>query len=251
MSLQLTNLVVGYNNQPVTAPITATMGAGQLTCLLGANGAGKSTLMRTLAGLQLPVRGNLPICNWQTSIAIVTTERIDVHGLLAREVVELGRTPHTNFWGHLTAEDHRIVDWAIKLTSTESLVSRPMTTLSDGERQKIMIAKALAQETPIVLLDEPTAFLDFPSKVSTMLLLQRLCHEMGKSILVSTHDLDLALQTADHLWLLSANGEPFVEGTPEQLANSGKLQSLFVTSNIVFDEQELRFCIRKNSWNLT
>lgn len=247
MSLQLTNLLIGYDGCPITAPVTALLQPGRLTCLLGPNGAGKSTLMRTIAGLQKPLGGTLRIAGDDKDnadkIAIVTTERVQAQGLSARDVVELGRSPHTGFFGRLTQEDRDIVAWAAELTGIESLMPRSMATLSDGERQKVMIAKALAQQTPIILLDEPTAFLDFPSKVSTLLLLNRLCEEQGKSILVSTHDLDLALQTAQELWLLP-KGKPLLQGTTQELAAIGALAMCFQAPHLHFNHQDLRFEVR-------
>lgn len=247
MSLQLSNLLIGYDGCPIAAPVTACLHPGHLACLLGPNGAGKSTLMRTIAGLQAPLGGTLQINGDNkidaNKIAIVTTERIHSQGLLVKDVVELGRSPHTGFFGRLTSEDKDVVVWAAELTGIGPLMSRSMATLSDGERQKVMIAKALAQQTPLILLDEPTAFLDFPSKVSTLLLLNRLCQEQGKSILVSTHDLDLALQTAQELWLMP-KGQPLIQGTPRELAESGALAKCFQTPHLLFDEQELRFVVK-------
>lgn len=247
MSLQLTNLLIGYDGCPIAAPVTARLRPGRLACLLGPNGAGKSTLMRTIAGLQKPLGGTLRIGvdnnNVDNKIAIVTTERVQTQGLLARDVVELGRSPHTGFFGGLTQEDRNVVARAAGLTGIEPLMNRSMATLSDGERQKVMIAKALAQETPLILLDEPTAFLDFPSKVSTLLLLNRLCQEQGKSILVSTHDLDLALQTAQELWLLP-KGMPLLQGTPRELAENGALARCFQAPHLQFNERELCFVVK-------
>lgn len=248
MSLQLIDLLVGYDGHPVAAPVTARLQPGRLACLLGPNGTGKSTLMRTIAGLQAPLGGTLRITgdtgDTAKKIAIVTTERIQTQGLLARDVVELGRSPHTGFFGRLTQEDRDVVAWAAGQTGINALMNRSMATLSDGERQKVMIAKALAQQTPLILLDEPTAFLDFPSKVSTLLLLDRLCQEQGKSILVSTHDLDLALQTAQELWLLP-KGCPLLQGTPRELAQSGALSQCFQAPHLHFDSGELRFRVNK------
>lgn len=247
MSLQLNDLLIGYDGCPIAAPVTATLQPGRLACLLGPNGAGKSTLMRTIAGLQKPLGGTLRIAGGgnidANKIAIVTTERVLTQGLLARDVVELGRSPHTGFFGRLTAEDRDVVTWAAELTGIEALMSRSMATLSDGERQKVMIAKALAQQTPLILLDEPTAFLDFPSKVSTLLLLNRLCQEQGKSILVSTHDLDLALQTAQELWLLP-KAQPLIQGTTQELAASGALARCFQAPHLQFNEREMRFVVK-------
>ena len=212
MKYELRDLVIGYPGHKVAGPMNATLQEGELCCLLGANGAGKSTLLRTLAAFQPPLSGEVLLGQRELTrissrelsmlVGVVLTERVKPRGVTVRDMVGMGRMPYTNFWGRLTAHDHEQVKVAIEQVGIEALADRQFTTLSDGERQKVMIAKTLAQETPIILLDEPTAFLDFPSKVEMMLLLRRLAHEMGKSIFLSTHDLDLALQTADSLWLL-------------------------------------------------
>ncbi len=252
MTLELRNLLIGYEGRAIAAPIQACLGDGDLCALLGGNGVGKSTLMRTIAQLQPSLGGQIVIDGEEAGglssvqlsrkIGIVTTHRVSSQGLLAREVVEMGRSPYTNFWGRLTTADREAVDEAIHEVGIELLQNRKMATLSDGERQKVMLAKVLAQQTPIILLDEPTAFLDFPSKADTMLLLQRLCREMGKAVLLSTHDLDLALQTSTRLWLMQ-KGEPLTDGTPLQLAKDGRLAQTFQGKNIFFDKAELRFRI--------
>lgn len=269
MNYELRNLSIGYGNIVIADGINTTLEAGKMTCLLGPNGAGKSTLLRTLSAFQPPLSGQMLLDGKEMKtltpqdlsklIGVVLTERVEVQGMTVRELIAMGRSPYTNFWGKLDSEDNRIVDEAIALCGIESLVPRQVSTLSDGERQKVMIAKALAQQTPIILLDEPTAFLDFPSKVDTMLLLSRLAHEQGKAILISTHDLDLALQTADVLWLMGKNesmgSDPIdspsssaksclVVGTPQQLAEDGSLPRFFQGNHIEFDKEGLRFRIK-------
>mgnify|MGYP000747867430 FL=1 len=146
----------------------------------------------------------------------------------------MGRSPYTGFWGTLTKEDRQVVERAVALVGIPHLAHRMVHTLSDGERQKVMIAKALAQETPVIYLDEPTAFLDFPSKVEMMQLLHHLSRQTDKTIFLSTHDLELALQIADKIWLMDkANGVTI--GTPEDLALNGSLSSFFARKGIVFD----------------
>ena len=153
-----------------------------------------------------------------------------------RELVEMGRSPYTGFWGRLGKEDKQVVEKSIALVRIENLASRMVHTLSDGERQKVMIAKALAQETPVIFLDEPTAFLDFPSKVEIMQLLHHLTRSTNKTIFLSTHDLELALQIADKIWLMDrTNG--ITTGTPEDLALSGHLSGFFARKGIVFDTE--------------
>ena len=199
----------GRREVVVASGLSATLERGKLTCLLGRNGTGKSTLLRTLAGLQPPLNpqlstfnSQLSTLNSQPSVALVLTQRPDLRNLTAEEVVGLGRTPHTNFWGTLRADDHRIVAEALQLVGIEALANRPFETLSDGEQQKVMIAKALAQQTPMIFLDEPTAFLDFISRRELFTLLKRLAHDNGKAILLTTHDLALAEEFADTIWLL-------------------------------------------------
>ncbi len=252
MTLNLQNLSIGYSGTAIAPPINATMGGGTLCCLLGSNGAGKSTLLRTIGCFQPALGGSILINDADVStltarqlsrqIGVVLTERIDMQGLRVEEVVEMGRSPYTNFFGHLTQDDKRIVDEAILAVGINALRQRRMSTLSDGERQKVMITKALAQQTPVILMDEPTAFLDFPSKVGTMLLLRRLCHELGKTILLSTHDLDMALQTADMLWLIDKE-RGLIQGTARQLADNGALTHCFNTPNLQFDKKTLTFHI--------
>jgi iron complex transport system ATP-binding protein len=244
-------LAIGYRTKrslkTVASDLTASICQGELTCLLGANGVGKSTLMRTLASFQPRLGGQILLqgtsidsyTDKQLSriIGVVLTEKPDVKNLTVRELVGLGRSPYTDFWGRLTSADYAIVDESIACVGIEPLSRRFIDTLSDGERQKVMIAKALAQQTPIIYLDEPTAFLDFPSKVETMQLLRRLARERQKTIFMSTHDLELALQVADTLWLME-QGRLSV-GTPRQLANDGTLSRFVERKGIIFDRQTL------------
>ncbi len=254
MNYTLTSLTVGYGQRAVVRCVDAELAEGQLTCLLGPNGAGKSTLLRTLAGFQKPLEGRLRLGpddalalsaqEMSRRVSVVLTERVEGSGLRVADVVELGRSPYTDFFGRFTADDRRHVRQAMQLTGIEPLRERLCHTLSDGERQKAMIAKALAQQTDVILLDEPTAFLDFPSKVDTMLLLSRLAHDERKAVLASTHDLDLALQVADRLWLITPEGS-LISGAPKDLAASGELARAFDTSHVSFDVEDLRFRIRQ------
>lgn len=206
-TIRIDSLSIGYRGKSsvkvVAANYNATINSGELTCLLGANGVGKSTLLRTLSAFQPKISGHIFIqgkdisdytdSDLSTVISVVLTEKCDVRNMTVTELVGLGRSPYTNFWGTLTKDDRRIVEHSIELVRAGELKDRMVHTLSDGERQKVMIAKALAQETPVIFLDEPTAFLDFPSKVEIMQLLHRLSRETGKTIFLSTHDLELAL----------------------------------------------------------
>ena len=258
MTYELRDLSTGYRTKNgyriVSQPITAPLQAGELTCLLGPNGAGKSTLLRTLAAFQPHMGGEMildgqPLQEYTAQqlamrIGVVLTERPDIKGMNVREMVAMGRSPYTGFWGGLKADDEAAVDEAITQVGIHDLERRQVDTLSDGERQKVMIAKALAQQTPIIFLDEPTAFLDYPSKVEMLLLLRRLAREMQKTVFLSTHDIELALQTADRLWLMGREIDELVIGTPRELAADGSLPRFFSGPGITFDAAALRFTIK-------
>lgn len=246
-TIQIESLSTGYrskNNVTVVAhDINATINGGELTCLLGPNGAGKSTLLRTLSAFLPPVKGDITIMGRNLrdysdrelakTIGVVLTEKTDLRNMTVEDLIGLGRSPYTGFWGTLHKQDREIVDRAIEMVGIEPLRGRMIHTLSDGERQKVMIAKALAQETPVIFLDEPTAFLDFPSKVEIMQLLHNLSRTTGKTIFLSTHDLELALQISDTIWLLDRE-KGIMIGTPEQLATDGSLNSFFNQRGIEF-----------------
>ena len=269
-TVRLSNLSIGYRSKNdtrmVAVGINATIRSGELTCLLGANGVGKSTLLRTLSafqpklegeiflemkgegqGLQIPsnVREISEFTDKELSrmIGVVLTEKPDIRNMSVRELVALGRSPYTGFWGTLRDDDWQVVDEAIGIVRIDTLRDRMIHTLSDGERQKVMIAKALAQQTPVIYLDEPTAFLDFPSKVEMMQLLRRLAREQQKTIFLSTHDFELALQVADTLWLMEADG--LSVGTPRELADSGALARYVERPGITFDSTTLSVRIIK------
>jgi iron complex transport system ATP-binding protein len=243
MQLQLNHLTTGYNNRIVTPDINATLVPGELTSLLGPNGVGKSTLLRTLCTFLPSLQGDIVLGDKVLSelsasqlsrlVGVVLTERPDVQNMTVRDMVGMGRSPYTGFWGRLTAEDEQYVTEAMKLAGIVALEHRMFSTLSDGERQKVMIAKVLAQQTPVILLDEPTAFLDFPSKVEMMRLLRRLAHEMQKIIFLSTHDVELALQLSDRLWIMHP-GE-LVMGKPAELSENGELARFIQVDGIRFD----------------
>lgn len=260
-TIELQNLSIGYitkkERKVVAEGITANIQSGELTCLLGVNGIGKSTLLRTLSAFQPKLAGEVFVQGKEIAsytekqlsklLSVVLTEKCDVKNMSARELIGLGRSPYTGFWGTLTEDDKQMVDKAISLVKIESLANRMVDTLSDGERQKVMIAKALAQDTPIIFLDEPTAFLDFPSKVEIMQLLHRLSRKTNKTIFLSTHDLELALQIADKIWLIDKQSSVTI-GTPEDLSLSGKLSSFFARKGIIFDEESGLFRV-ENSYN--
>lgn len=202
-------LTVGYRGHRVVEDISLSLPCGRLVCLLGPNGAGKSTLLRTLCGFQPPIAGTVTISGSDITtmsaaevarlVSVVLTDRPLTSSLTAAEMVGMGRAPYTGFWGRLSDDDRRLISEAMQTVGIDSLATRRMGRLSDGERQKVMIAKALAQHTPVIVLDEPTAFLDYPSKVAVMKTLARLAHDEGKTILMSTHNLELAAQLGDEL----------------------------------------------------
>lgn len=235
VSEKLTDLCIGYGEKVVAKDINAELMAGRLTCLIGSNGVGKSTLLRTITGMQPPISGTVMLDGTNLhaitrkelarKISIVITGRPDVEHMTVREVVALGRTPYTGMWGTLNDEDHKHVDDSITMVGIAHLAERKIRTLSDGECQKVMIAKALAQDTPIIILDEPTAFLDYPSKVEAMQLLSRLASDSDnpKAILLSTHDLEMAMRMADTIWLMSSAGTLNVT-TPDEIKADRKEQ---------------------------
>lgn len=257
-TIQLINLGIGYMTKhgvrTVAEGINGTIRKGELTCLLGANGVGKSTLLRTLSAFQPMTAGEVLIEGHDMTsfsdkemsrlIGVVLTEKPDVRNMRVRELVSLGRSPYTGFWGTYSKEDLKIVDEAISLVGIDTLSRRMVHTLSDGERQKVMIAKALAQQTPVIYLDEPTAFLDYPSKVEVLQLLRRISREAGKTIFLSTHDVELALQLADTVWLMS-HEEGMTVGTPRQLAQQGALGRFIEREGITFDAETLTIKIKK------
>lgn len=250
-SIRLQELSIGYrakgNEKLVASGLSSDILRGELTCLLGQNGIGKSTLLRTLSAFQPSLGGEIllddnPLGDYTDKelsrhIGVVLTEKPDLRNMTARELVELGRSPYTGFWGGLSDADSQMVDEALRLVAIEELAPRLVHTLSDGERQKVMIAKALAQQTPVIFLDEPTAFLDFPSKVETMQLLGRLAHEQQKTIFLSTHDVELALQLADRIWLMER--DRMTIGTPRQLADDGTLSRYLERVGTLFDKETL------------
>lgn len=214
--LTLSNLLIGHAGTPLTTPLSAALEVGRLAVLTGRNGTGKSTLLRTLCGLQQPMAGNV---SWNgknlskmkrkelaRGVAIVLTTRPDTGMLSVRDVVALGRMPYTPTTGRLSERDKAAIDRAITLCALEDLQTRILTTLSDGERQRVMIAKALAQETPAILLDEPTGFLDYVAKEEVFDLLKNLAHTENKLILLATHDLTTSRRYADTVWHLTSNG---------------------------------------------
>ncbi|HUX54693.1 MAG TPA: ABC transporter ATP-binding protein [Williamwhitmania sp.] len=244
------DLTVGYSRKGsedsvVQSNLNLQLHAGELTSLMGQNGAGKSTLIRSLAGFTKPLGGEVfvqsrPIRSHSEKelskqIAVVLTENLSQVGLTVSELVSTGRYPYTGFFGRLSAHDRRIVWESLVAVGMGHFAGKLLSELSDGERQKAMVAKALAQETPIIVLDEPTAFLDLPSRIEMMQLLHRLAAERHKAILLSTHDLEQALRFSDTIWLI--DGDKQVEcGSPEDLLLHGEIMKFFGRDGIVFDD---------------
>ena len=218
--------------------------AGELTCLLGANGTGKSTLLRTLSASQPALSGTLdilgkPLAEYtekerSRTIGVVLTDKTFAGGLSVYELVSLGRQPHTGFFGRLSKEDKRIIEEAMENVGIAHKARSYTAELSDGERQKVMIAKALVQECPLILLDEPTAFLDVVSRIEIMHLLHRLAVEQQKAILLSTHDIEQALVLSDKLWLLSKE-HGLQTGVTEDIILNHQMENLFNRKDIRFD----------------
>ncbi len=247
--IEIKNLSIGYaekgNTKTLSQGLNAKIKSGKLTCLIGKNGVGKSTLLHTLCGLIPKLEGDIFIEEKKLEtytnaalahkISIVLTEKANVKNLTAKELIAMGRSPYTGFWGALSKEDNIIINQAIELIGIAHLAHRMIDTLSDGERQKVMIAKALAQQTPIIFLDEPTSFLDFPSKVELLKLLQSLCRNNHKTIFFSSHDIELALQTADEIWLMTPNNGIQI-GSPHDLFSNNALSRFLGNDNISFSD---------------
>lgn len=282
-TITLQNLSIGYRSKKkdlrvIASAINASLLSDELTCLIGSNGVGKSTLLRTLAGFQPPLEGEVllqgnPLSTYSAQemakeVSVVLTSKLDIAQLSVTDVVGMGRSPYTGFFGTLSSSDKQVIAEALYQVGISHLADHNIQELSDGERQKVMIAKALAQQTSLIILDEPTAFLDFPSKVETMQMLRRLAHnqdqsahkqkqsahkqkqsvhnlhksrslqEQHKSILLSTHDVELALQIADRIWLMEPGRLSI--GTPRELSADGSLSKFIERDGIKYDKERMR-----------
>ncbi len=258
--MQMHQLHVGYEGDKlskknsVLEAINLSLEKGKLTCLLGPNGSGKSTLLRSLAGLQNPLSGTItlegePITEFSgellaRKLSMVLTDRIDADYITVQDLVTLGRTPYTNWFGVLTAEDKTKIHWAMQVTNILDLATKKIAKLSDGQKQKALIARALAQDTDIIILDEPTAHLDLPNRLELMHLLHQLATETDKAILVTTHELDLAIQMSDILWLIN-HSHNVISGLPEELVLNGQLAAAFQKDGLQFDPTTGRFLLAK------
>lgn len=259
--LKARDLSIGYKRSGIRPKIVAdqiniNLPAGELVCLLGPNGSGKSTLIKTLAGMHAPLGGNISLFGDSVQelrpkdiarkLSTVLTDRITIGNLDVFTLVSFGRSPYTGWLGSLREKDEQVVRWAIEATGLEPLVHRDISTLSDGERQKVMIARALAQDTALILLDEPTAHLDLPNRVEIMRLLRKLARETRKGILLSTHELDLALKAGDRIWLINNKRELFA-GIPEDLVLNGTFEAVFERDSFDFDRATGSFNLHESN----
>lgn len=252
--LSTRNLSIGYakknSKYVVQSQLQLELKAGELVCLIGPNGCGKSTLLRTISGLQKAIEGEvlmngkelhqLSVARRARRIALVLTDRVDLENATVYNIVAFGRHPYSNWWGRITPESEALIRQSIDMVHLNHKIDCNINELSDGERQRVMIAKALAQDTPIVLLDEPTAHLDLPNRVEIMLLLHRLAHDTNKCIMLSTHELDMALQAADKIWLMSET-HGIECGVPEDLVFNGSFNRVFQSNSFVFNEANGNF----------
>lgn len=252
--LRAQQLRIGYTHgrqsTVVAEALDCQLRGGEFVCLLGSNGAGKSTLIRTLAGMQAPLGGELLLGDRPLrliaprerarAISVVLTEGLPMGMMDAYSLVSLGRHPYSGWLGGLDVRDRDRIDQALSAVGASALARRQVAELSDGERQKVSIARALAQEAKLMLLDEPTAFLDLPRRIELMHILRNLAHREKLALLLSTHDLDLALRFADRLWLLSPEGQ-LVQGAPEALALSGQFADVFASKNLDWDARSGSF----------
>lgn len=255
--LESRNLSIGYRqpDMELAKGLNLRLERGRLTALLGPNGAGKSTLLRTLAGMQKPLSGQVWLSGDDVGqmkaseiarrLSVVLTEAPNPGWMNGLALVALGRHPYTDWLGRLSPTDKAVVRWALAAVDAEDIAQRPVIELSDGQRQKLMIARALAQETDVMLLDEPTAFLDLPRRVEIMQLLKNLAHQTQRAILLSTHDLDLALRSCDSLWLMSPTA--LVVGAPEDLVLDDIIATTFAGDGIIFDKRRGAFVMERSA----
>jgi len=253
-ALQTRNLAVGYRTRRARSAVLERMNltarAGELVCLLGANGSGKSTLLKTLVRLQPALEGRIELAGAALTtlthmelarrVGVLLTERVLIDSLPAVRVVELGRYAHSGWWGRMTGADRQAVQWAIESVGATQFANRDFSRLSDGERQRVMIARALAQEPSLLVLDEPSAFLDVTARAEVWALLRHLATERHLAIVVSTHDLELALRMASVVWVIMPDRNIAV-GTPEDIVAAGVVDAAFATRDIRFHAVEPTF----------
>nr|WP_315224169.1 ABC transporter ATP-binding protein [uncultured Flavobacterium sp.] len=253
--LTTSNLTIGYKSKKNTVTIAENLNlnfaSGKLISLIGANGIGKSTLLRTITGIQKPLAGHVFLkdktitayspLDLAQNLSLVLTEKLPSSNLSVFELVALGRQPYTNWIGTLTSTDIQKVHEALELTQISHLAKKKHYEISDGQLQKVLIARALAQDTPLIILDEPTTHLDLLHKVSLFKLLKKLTHETNKCILFSTHDIDLAIQLSDEMIIMTPN--LVVQDEPCNLISKGNFATLFKDEHIAFDAEKGKFVI--------
>ena len=250
--LQAHKISTGYPKKTVSENLSFQLHSGKLITLIGSNGVGKSTLIRSITGIIPVLKGEVLLNNQKISaynaarlaqqISVVLTDKLPPSNLSVYELVALGRQPYTNWLGNLSAADIEKIDWAIASTEIDDLKHKKHYELSDGQLQKVLIARALAQDTPLIVLDEPTTHLDLVHKVSVFKLLKKLAHRTQKCILISTHDMDLSLQMSDEIIVLTKQN--IFQGSPQQLIEQEVFEHLFVHESIFFDKNKAKFIIK-------
>lgn len=254
--LSASNISIGYSNKKettvVASQVSVSLEKGKLTALIGANGIGKSTLLRTLIGIQSPLSGkvflkekdihSLDNLTLAQHLSVVLTDKLPPSNLTVFELIALGRQPYTNWIGKLTEDDIAKVNEALELTQISHLADKKHYEISDGQLQIVLIARALAQDTPLIVLDEPTTHLDLLHKVTLLKLLKKLTQETGKSILFSTHDIDMAIQLSDEMIIMTP--ESVVQDQPCNLIMKGNFNTLFQDEHIFFDAEKGKFVIK-------
>ncbi|MFI3206018.1 MAG: ABC transporter ATP-binding protein [Clostridia bacterium] len=244
-TIKTTNLNVGYDKKTVVSNVDIDGLKGQIICLLGPNGAGKSTILRTLTGLLAPVNGCVKISGNDIAkmdkktiaknLAVVLTDTISPYLMKVYELIAMGRTPYTNFFGKLSEDDHKIIAQAIQDVGAENLKDRYYSELSDGEKQKVMIARALVQEPELIVLDEPTSHLDIRHKIEVLRILRKLVNEKNMTVILSLHDIDLAMKSCQKILLIN-KGEIVAQGCPEDIITSGRINQLYNVEGAKFNE---------------
>lgn len=253
MSISLQHIILAYGSRTLIADASAEIPQGAITALLGRNGTGKSTLLRAIAGLAEPTGGKILLCGHElqslpprqraATLSMVTTDKVRIANLTCEDAVSLGRAPYTNWIGRMQEADRAIVTRSLELVGMSSFAHKTMETLSDGECQRILIARALAQDTPVILLDEPTAFLDLPNRYELCSLLRQLAHDEDKCIFFSTHELDIALSLCDTIALIEP---PHLHHLPvDEMISCGLIERLFTGEYAHFDAGTQTIRLRK------